>query len=672
MDGNGTLYYSHKVGPDEHDRVMRNRASWLGADGPAFNDGESSHQYAVSRLGRWLDEITASKRDVYGEAGYPLPDASISNLTYRRLYDRDAIAARVVEVMPKATWQVEPDVFEDEKPETSTAFEQDLDQVGKWLRGEESYADPSDHGHPLWEECRKADILSGIGPCGIVLFGIDDGLNPAAPAYRVKLDGPLTKNEEAALTEGKTRTTVDVFNVEKTIVEETPPLTAGETAVLDAWRAQRDEWDDRVENVRGRMAASPVSNAFQYDPVASPAVQDQYWEPPPGSDPYPTGENDNSPKQTADKPAADGKAGPRRKLLFMRSFDASQFDVVRWESNPYSPRFNRPVMYRVSLTDYRDQGGVGQPRNTIFVHWTRVVHVADNGNQASSSTTLAPPRMKAVLNDVLGDQKVACGAPEMYWKAAMAGVFFFTNPAAGPDVSVDPAKVMESFRRYDNGMQKAIVGKGFQAQVLSRTVADPTPYHNLCVERICIKLGIPVRVFKGSERGELASSQDDAQFNDVIRERQNGYVTPHIIFPVLDKLIALGCVRPPKPGKGYKVKWPDLDSTTDKDKAAIMQQRTMAYSVYKNSDLASMIPENVFMTRFDSFTDDEADMFLDAAKAQTEEDQLSQQMYAGGDGGGQDDQQGQDQGQGGGGGQDQGAFGNQPAAAVKQAVKAGA
>ena len=41
-----------------------------------------------------------------------------------------------------------------------------------------------------------------------------------------------------------------------------------------------------------------------------------------------------------------------------------------------------------------------------------------------------------------------------------------------------------------------------------------TPFIEVHLQAICIKIPCPKRVFMGSERGELASAQDDSQWND--------------------------------------------------------------------------------------------------------------------------------------------------------------
>ena len=117
------------------------------------------------------------RRSVSDECGFP---SEISLENYRDMFQRNAIAARVVEVWPRLSWSVVPEILEDEDPEVSTDFEEAWEGVGRTLRGEDSWLD-SDEGNPVWELLSQADELSGIGSFGVILLGFDDGKELSEP-----------------------------------------------------------------------------------------------------------------------------------------------------------------------------------------------------------------------------------------------------------------------------------------------------------------------------------------------------------------------------------------------------------------------------------------------------------------------------------------------------------
>jgi hypothetical protein len=128
----------------------------------------------------------------------------------------------------------------------------------------------------------------------------------------------------------------------------------------------------------------------------------------------------------------------------------------------------------------------------------------------------------------------------------------------------------------------------------------------------------------GSEREELASSQDEDDWNDKLDQRQNLYVTPRIIVPFVDRLIALGVLPPP--AEGYLVEWPELSGKSESQQATIGGQRTTALVAYAGQPAApALMAPMDFFTRIMGFTEDEAQTIVDNAeeekkRIQAEED----------------------------------------------------
>jgi hypothetical protein len=250
----------------------------------------------------------------------------------------------------------------------------------------------------------------------------------------------------------------------------------------------------------------------------------------------------------------DGQSqGPKRlrpRLLFMRPYSEDLVQVVRYEWNIRNPRFGYPVMYRITLNDPREtQGGVGLPLATVFVHWSRVIHLCDRTKcgGVSSNPVFTIPALKPVFNSILDAQKVCGAGAEGYYSSCFTGLQYVTHPSMGGDVFLDQDKTMGQFQDYRNNLTRGLVSIGGEWKTIAPSVVDPTPHYNLAVEKICIVLGCPVRIFKGSERGEMASSQDDESWNKRRLERQVNYITPRVIVPLIDRLIQVGVL--PVPGQ---------------------------------------------------------------------------------------------------------------------------
>jgi uncharacterized protein len=322
---------------------------------------------------------------------------------------------------------------------------------------------------------------------------------------------------------------------------------------------------------------------------------------------------------------ASGESASRR-LLFMRVFGESDMRINSLETDMSSPRYGCPVEYDISLidpTEFTSLGlGASLPTNRAVVHWSRVVHISEYG-------VLHTPRMQPVLNRLLDLRKLYGGSAEMYWRGAFPGYAIKTQPQLGADVDINREELKTELTNYSNALQRFLVLMGMDVTALAPQVSDPASQIDKQIEAICIQLGVPKRIFMGSERGELASSQDDAAFDDRLKQRQLGVITPRIIIPFVDRLIATRVL--PRPANGYRVSWPDLTSKSDEEKAAIATQRTQAISSYVAGQLETTLAPMDFWTRIMGFTEDEAQSIIDNAeeiKQQKEKEQAAKDAEA--------------------------------------------
>src|SRR5438552_13602382 len=76
---------------------------------------------AMSMRSNFLTSLFDPRRNLDDECGYPQSEGGLgtggyilSPEFYRVLYDREAIANRVVELMPQECWQQPPTVYEDD------------------------------------------------------------------------------------------------------------------------------------------------------------------------------------------------------------------------------------------------------------------------------------------------------------------------------------------------------------------------------------------------------------------------------------------------------------------------------------------------------------------------------------------------------------------------------
>lgn len=111
------------------------------------------------------------ERNLYQVLGY---SRQLFPSDYRSRFQRNEIANRIVKARPNGTWRSGAMIIEDDDPtkENTTDFEQAFIDLDNRLK--------------LWDNLRKADILSGIGRYGILLIGAPGEMN--TPLERVRLE----------------------------------------------------------------------------------------------------------------------------------------------------------------------------------------------------------------------------------------------------------------------------------------------------------------------------------------------------------------------------------------------------------------------------------------------------------------------------------------------------
>ncbi len=387
----------------------------------------------------------------------------------------------------------------------------------------------------LWYWCRLIDELSGIGEYGVLFLGLNDGKDPSEPVDGVEISMGITPSLH--ITSDQRMDRVLLRNAQKKKQELTKNIT-----------------DD---------------TGFEIDRTPDPRPAEIL-----------------GPQPITPKPKGN------LKLLYLQAFPQISCQIKTRDMNKQSPRYMQPVMYALKFRDMQATIGsttaVGSTDSTsISVHWTRIIHVADNRKMSS---ILGMPRQKVMFNRILDIRKVLGGSGEMFWKGGFPGLAFELAPGASTaEGEFDKASLRREMSRYSDGLQRYLALVGMKATQLSPQVADPSHHMAEQIQAICIALGVPRRVFLGAEEAKIASTQDMKTWNKRLGRRQNDYLTPWVIMPLIDRLIAVGAL--PTPSE-YTVFWYDLNTITDQDKSAIALTKTQAIASYIQGNCDQIISPN--------------------------------------------------------------------------------
>ena len=433
-------------------------------------------------------------RDVDKECGYP--DVIVLE-DYAKMYERNDIAARVVDLEPDECWKQYPEVYETEE-ERETKFEKAVDKIIRDTR--------------LYSYLHRVDKVSGVMQYGVIFLGFDDGLEPKEPA---------------------------------------------------------------------------------------------------------PGFSDNAPLDTR------GDA----KLLYTRVMDQASAYISKWETDRTNPRYGQPLTYNLLFGEDVGTGpmqGTAPASESVEVHWSRVIHVADN---LTTSEIYGQPRMQNVYNRLLGLRKIHGGAEEMFWKGGYPGLSFEVDPKHGEFTEDEKTALKQEVQDYTEGFQRALTTVGISVKSLAPQISSPREVIEASVKAICTTKRVPYRIFVGSESGEKSGTNESETWAERVAFRREMYVTPYIIRPVIDRLIQTGALPRPKADGEYTIKWTPLARLTEVERAQVGKDLTEALARYSTGGCEALIPLPEFLGKFLGFSLQQVEAIVKASP--TELSVVLQQLAAG-------------------------------------------
>lgn len=255
-------------------------------------------------------------------------------------------------------------------------------------------------------------------------------------------------------------------------------------------------------------------------------------------------------------------------------------DVARiktYVTDMQDKRFGMPLIYELTLRD----------KSTVEVHYSRVIHVAERtlDDESVGQSILAP-----IWNKLLDLEKVAGGCAEIFWLNARAGLSLECEADADLGDDADKEALKKEIEAYQHNLSRFIKTRGLKITPLTQKIDSPKDQFDIIVSLIAGATSMPKRILLGNEAGELASSQDENNWNNQIKDRQTNFCEPHILNRFVDYMIELGSLKPVSDiQKGYEWEWPSLVTLSEKDKAEIAAKKSGALAAYANSPTAEMI-----------------------------------------------------------------------------------
>lgn len=330
------------------------------------------------------------------------------------------------------------------------------------------------------------------------------------------------------------------------------------------------------------------------------------------------GLNDTSSVEDYSKPVVSSK---NLKLLYLKPLSEDSAKINTYETNSTSPRFGLPVLYTITFETTGDTASI-----SVNVHYTRVIHIVDDILESEIEGT---PRLNAVFNRLIDLEKIVGGDGEMFWKGARPGY----NAKVDEDYAMTPAaqaKLMEDIEEYERNLKRFLVTQGMSLESLAQQLSDPSEHVKVQLQMISASTNIPLRILLGTEEGKLAGEQDSDEWKTYIQTRREEYAETRILRPFIKRLMELN-ILPPAGKDGYNIKWEDLFSVSEGQKAIVGKDRAAALKEYTTNPIAeTIIPPKAFMEFFLGLTPDQIELINEMSDAEigieipvTEEEQAA-------------------------------------------------
>jgi len=297
-------------------------------------------------------------------------------------------------------------------------------------------------------------------------------------------------------------------------------------------------------------------------------------------------------------------------LEYVKSFSDNTATIQKYDNDPKSERYGLPELYQLGLVDASGSS------SSILVHYSRILHVCDDTLESDIEGT---PRLQAIFNRLMDLQKIVGGDAEMFWRGARPG--YAGSLKEGYQMTTETLEGLQSqIDEFEHNLRRILINEGIDLKALAQQIADPSNHFDIQITLISAVTGIPKRILTGSERGELASSQDQNEWLNYVKGRREEFAEPEIIRAFVDKCIEYKVL--PEPKEDYTIEWEDLFSMGDKDKAELGKIKASALREYASNPAAEMIlPQEAFLQYLMGFNEDQIEMIGEMQKAiDTEQD----------------------------------------------------
>lgn len=242
-------------------------------------------------------------------------------------------------------------------------------------------------------------------------------------------------------------------------------------------------------------------------------------------------------------------------VVSLKPLYESQIKPTTWNTDEKSPEYGMPTMYQINENAIGDRDK--NAGRSTEIHPSRLIFWAEGSDDG---TIWGESALKPVFNSVMCLDKIeGAGGTGFFRNARGAQMINFEGADINKIQQLLGAKTTEEIMPKLNDMVDGLNKYGdavvamvnAKMQTISITLPDPEKFAKLCWDNIAAATGYPETIMRGSQTGERASNNDQAQAQKETNSRRMWFLEP-AIQRTIDKLIQLGAL----PKSDYEIYWP--------------------------------------------------------------------------------------------------------------------
>lgn len=258
------------------------------------------------------------------------------------------------------------------------------------------------------------------------------------------------------------------------------------------------------------------------------------------------------------------------KGMYFNVYEEDGIEVVKYDTDPASPRFNLPELYTLQVLvngDSKLQGNV----TARTVHYSRVVHLAEG---ALSSRLEGVSSLKAPWNALIDKNKVRGSSAEAYYRNARQKLSLETANGAKSSGDTEARKALkENVENFQNGFEDTLRLNNMTANMLQPGMVSPRDSFDVSTEDAAGTSGIPVRYLTTKAGGTVTGSEDKAALNGRVMDRQDQECTLWLL-DALKIMDNAGILELPE---NAEVTWPVQSSLSEKEASESSKNKADAF-----------------------------------------------------------------------------------------------